>query len=357
MELALPGSNIVLSTVVRASPVEATLARGGKGMAKVLFGQIICSARFLRPHLPARRSMCACPAQQPVVGKVTRIHNEFKTTMGRVLPRGRGIFFFYLVGMTFLSSPLLAFDGASSNTDDSKKPLQIFKDPQSALRAGLAGARSGDGHWIDALKYAAAGGESLAQWKLGKMYASGDGVPHDDVKAYDYFSQIVASYDDESPNWRIMPLVANAYVALGIYYLNGIANTKIKPDPRHAMAMFQYAAINFGDSNAQYNLARLYLDGSGTSKDSRQAVRWLSLAADKNHYYAQALLGQILFTGKEGIQPQRARGLMWLTLAREAPLDTHKDFWIIDLYDKAMASASADERQEALAYLENFLKK
>ena len=52
------------------------------------------------------------------------------------------------------------------------------------------------------MKYAAAGGESLARWKLAKMYADGDGVPHDDIKAYEYFAQIVENYDEDNPDPR-----------------------------------------------------------------------------------------------------------------------------------------------------------
>ena len=38
--------------------------------------------------------------------------------------------------------------------------------------------------------------------------------------------------------------------------------------------MFSYAASYFGDSDAQYQLARLYLEGVGVNKDPRQALRW-----------------------------------------------------------------------------------
>ena len=54
--------------------------------------------------------------------------------------------------------------------------------------------------------------------------------------------------------------------------------------------------------------------------------------------------------------PQRARALMWLTLAREAAVDSKKDQWIIDLYDKVMAAANDDDRQVALLYLEDHLR-
>lgn len=250
-----------------------------------------------------------------------------------------------------------ALEGVDTASTE-KAPLQIFKTPRAALRAGLEGVRSGDStSAIEALKYAAAGGEPLAQWRLAKIYASGEGVPHDDIKAYDYFSQIVASYDEDNPNRRDKSIVSSAFVAMGVYSLNGIAKSNVRPDPSRALQMFRYAATNFGDANAQYNLARMYLDGAGIDKDSRQAVRWLYLAADKGHLQAQAKLGQMLFSGQESVKPQRARGLMWLTLAREAAANSKKDQWIVDLYDTAMAAANDEDRQVALAYLDDHLKR
>lgn len=248
-----------------------------------------------------------------------------------------------------------ATDGAAVE----KAPLQTFATPRAALQAGLEGFRSGNPtSAIEALKYAAARGELLAQWKLGKIYANGDdGVPRDDIKAYDYFAQIVANYDEDDPNRRNLAVVSSALVSLGIYNLNGIANSKVAADPQRALELFRLAATYFGDANAQYNLARMHLDGAGVGKDSREAIRWLFLAADKGHLQAEALLGQMLFAGNEGVQPQRARGLMWLTLAREAAIDSKKDKWIIDLYDKAVASANDGDRQNALAYLEDHLKR
>jgi TPR repeat protein len=244
-----------------------------------------------------------------------------------------------------------AFDGTDAVAND-KGPFRSFKNPRAALQAGLEGFRSGDQHSaLEALKYAAAGGESLARWKLGRMYADGDGVPHDDIKAYDYFSQIVDTYDEDNASRREASVVASAFVAVGVYSLTGIPNTKVVANPERALEMFQYAATNFGDANAQYNLARMYLDGTEVvAKDGRQAARWLYLAADKGHPQAQALLGQMLFTGHDGVQKQRARGLMWLSIARDAALQSKKDQWIVDLYDQAMAAATDTDRQVALIY-------
>jgi TPR repeat protein len=118
--------------------------------------------------------------------------------------------------------------------------------------------------------------------------------------------------------------------------------------------MFQYAASYFGDADAQYHLARMYLEGVGTERDTLQAARWLSLAAQKGQYRAQALLGGLLFK-REGVPRQAARGLMWLTLARDAVLSAD-DTWIIDMYDGAFKAATEDERTVALGHLQQWLK-
>ena len=85
---------------------------------------------------------------------------------------------------------------------------------------------------LTSLQYAAEGGHPIAQWKLGRMYADGDGVAQDDLRAFEYFSRIANQHADDSPSAPQAAIVANAFVALGRYYLNGIPNSKIKVRPR-----------------------------------------------------------------------------------------------------------------------------
>jgi len=61
--------------------------------------------------------------------------------------------------------------------------------------------------------------------------------------------------------------VANAFVMLGRYYLVGIPDTAVMPSPELARRMFAHAASYFGDPEAQYQLAQLYLDGNGVERD------------------------------------------------------------------------------------------
>ena len=278
------------------------------------------------------------------------------------MPMFRRVAFSLLAGLVLgCAAPARAFDGSDA-PPEGKSPLALFKNPSQAFRQGMDGYRSGNFKTsVEAFEYAAANGNPLARWKLGRMYAVGDGVPQDDDKAYRYFSQIINNYDEEDGDRRDLSVVSNAFVAVGVYSLNGLPRTGVKPDPERALEMFQYAALNFGNSDAQYNLARLYLDGADgvVGKDARQAVRWLALAADKGHLQAQALLGHMLFNGFEGMPPQRARGLMWLTMARDAAASSKdpKDAWIGDLYAKAAAAASDSDRQVASLYLDEHHKR
>ncbi len=241
-----------------------------------------------------------------------------------------------------------ALEPASNSASVATAPIPLFKDPRAALRMGIQGYQAGDFEAsVPALKYAADGGQPLARWKLAQMYAAGDGVPHDDYKAFQYFSQIVSAYDDDVADPREKPVVSSAFVSVGVYSLNGIPNTQVRRNPQRALEMFHYAATNFGDANAQYNLARMYLDGNGVPKSARQAMPWLNYAADKNHAEAQALLGNIFFSGSAGMPLKRSLGLMYLTLAREAASDQAKHRWIVELYDEAMRNASDFDKQMA----------
>jgi uncharacterized protein len=236
-----------------------------------------------------------------------------------------------------------------------RPPAVAFSSARDALRTGVRDYNAGDKVGAArALEFAATQGHALALWKLGRMYAEGDGVPHDDLKAFEYFSRVAKENADEGPDSANATVISSAFVALGTYYLDGIKGSYVKPDVARAHEMFHYAASYFGDPNAQYNLARLYLDGTGVEKDARQAARWFNLAAEKGHHQAQALLGHLLISG-QGVPRQRAMGLMWLTLARDAA--DPKEQWISELHSKAFESASELDRRSALTNLEQFLRR
>src|SRR5712692_8599712 len=172
----------------------------------------------------------------------------------------------------------------------------------AAIDCGPQTVKAGDApKSMGTLQYAAEQGNAVAQWKLGHMYATGEGVPRCDLRAFEYFSRIANGHADVYPDAPQAPFVANAFVARG----------------------------------------------------PRQAARWLTLAANKGQYQAQAVLGDMLFKG-DAVPREAARGLMWLTLARDSAKTD--DTWINELYDAAFKQANTDERALALVYLERWLK-
>ena len=261
----------------------------------------------------------------------------------------KGAIFALILGATPVAAPLFAFDGAPANADAT---LSGQAGAVAALKKAVPPLTADSA--LTSLQYAAEGGHPVAQWKLGRMYADGNGVTQDDLRAFEYFSRIANAHAEDSPSAPQAAIVANAFVALGRYYLSGIPNSKIKSDPDRAREMFSYAASYFGNADAQYDLARLYLRGVGSSReDFRYGARWLGLAAQKGQHQAQAMLGQMLFNGDQ-LPRQAARGLMWLTLARDsaAPDET----WIKESYSKAIAKASDEDRAMALQMLEHWVQ-
>ncbi len=257
-----------------------------------------------------------------------------------------------LIGIGLGYGPATAFDGTHAPAAGALTPVEAFRSGAEAYRVGEKEKA------ITALEYAAEKGHTLAAWKLGRMYADGDGVQRDDLLAFRYFSRIADEYfarighADDNPEGPQARFIANALVTLGHYYLEGIANSEVKPDPERAREMFSYAASYFGDPDAQYNLARCYLHGANA--DPKLAMRWFGLAANKGQYEAQAMLGSMLFKG-DHVPRQGALGLMWLTVARDAPAAKGSP-WVRQLYDSAFKQATDDERGLALRLLEDRLK-
>jgi hypothetical protein len=249
------------------------------------------------------------------------------------------------VGYGIAAGPAFSFDGTTSSSTALLAPNDGLHSP------AVTGDSADKAKALTALQYAAEQGHLAAQWKVGRMYAAGDGVPRDDRRAFAYFSQIANAHPEETPGTAQARIVANAFVALGNYYLTGIPNSTVVQDTTRARQMFAYAASYFGDADAQYQLGRLYLDG--TPSDPRQAARWFQLAAAKGDCRAQAILGDMLFQGKR-VPRQAARGLMWLTLSKDCA--GSEEAWVKPLYDNAFRRATDDERAMALVFLEDWLK-
>jgi len=256
-------------------------------------------------------------------------------------------------GLSLLAShAALAFDPKAGNDPS----VCCDEATETAMRAATRAYYSGEKSVaLTGLLAAAQSGHPAAQWKLGRMYADGDGVTEDDYKAFQYFSTLVNSHGEDSPASPEAPFVASAFVQIGSYYLTGISNSTVQPNVDRARQIFTYAASYFGDASAQYNLGRMYLEGEGGERDPRQAARWFLLAARKGQIGAQTQLGEMLVRGDQ-IDPNAVQGLMWLTIAlkRSSHLGIN-DGDIRAAHEDAFALASEDDRRRAIALADRWL--
>ena len=160
-----------------------------------------------------------------------------------------------VIALSFGIEPTRSLDGTPSSPQAALSPVDAMRNATEALKTGEK-TRA-----VTSLQYAAEHGHGFALWQLGRMYAEGDGVARDDYRAFEYFQKFADTHADENPAIPRSRFVANAFVALGHYYLEGIPNTAVSASPELARRMFAHAASYFGDSEAQYQLATLYLDG------------------------------------------------------------------------------------------------
>jgi TPR repeat protein len=209
---------------------------------------------------------------------------------------------------------------------------------------------------VEELNRAAERGHPGALYLLGRMYRTGDGVPTDDLKAFGFFARVAEDHDSDRPDSPSAAFVASSYVALGSYYMTGIKGSEVRPNIDRAREIFTYAASQYGDADAQLNLGRLYMAASNEQRSPKLAAKWLNAAAKKGQVEAQALLGQLLFSGDDDLPRRAVQGLMWLTVARAGARGPGQD-WIAEAQEQAFSLASEQERRQAMALSQSWIAK
>ena len=79
-------------------------------------------------------------------------------------------------------------------------------------------------------------------------------------------------------------------------------------------------AAEAGLTRAQYNLGKMYCDGTVTKVDFAESVRWYRMAADSGYDKAQAGLGQ-RYALVQGVEKDYVQALFWTTLAANQGLE------------------------------------
>ena len=249
--------------------------------------------------------------------------------------------FLLAIGLAaFAAAPAYAFD--TKEVSEESSPFALFKFGFKAYKSG----KKDDA--VEAYRYAAEKGHAGAQWKLARMYDTGDGVAENDYEAFKIYEKIVQQgIDPISPD---SSYVSNALVALARYVRAGISGTPVKADPIAARDLYAQAAWSFRDPDAQFELGRMYLDGDGGESDVKQAFNLFRLSSEKGHPGAMAMFGELLFQNGK-----KVRGLANLTAALQRSGD-HDRNWIAELQERAFSLAGEADRRTAIALSEDMLK-
>jgi len=130
-------------------------------------------------------------------------------------------------------------------------------------------------------------------------------------------------------------------------------NTKTnmqQTDNRQFTVQLYYEKAHKGDTNAQYQLGVLYLNGNGAIQDFEEAAKWFKLAAEKNHMLAQYQLGLMYKTGF-GVDIDLKTSYMWLNLSAAAGSEK-----AALARDKVMRSLSPEQLKQAQSATREWLK-
>lgn len=232
------------------------------------------------------------------------------------------------------ASTSYAFDINAGVTKESD-PIALFRFAFGAEKAGQTQEA------VEAYRYAAEKGHTASQYALAKMYADGEGVTKDDFEAFKMYSQIASQ--GVEPGSKDTGFFVYALMSLAHYYHDGIPGSPINIDLSQARQLYFQAASTFGVAEAQFQLAKMLLDGEGGKANVRQAKKWLNLARKSGHPGAMAVFGNLLF--QEG---QAVRGLAYMTAALEncPPKDCQ---WMQSMQEQAFSVANEKDRRVAVA--------
>lgn len=118
-------------------------------------------------------------------------------------------------------------------------------------------------------------GSARDQYYLGSMYATGQVIPQDYSKAFQWYHKAAEQGDSMGEN------------GLGFLYFNGRG---LPQNYTEALLWYRKAA-ELNNSKSQYNIGNMYYYGKGVQQDRAEAERWYSRAADQTDEDAQRVLG------------------------------------------------------------------
>ncbi|HVA35687.1 MAG TPA: tetratricopeptide repeat protein [Stellaceae bacterium] len=141
-------------------------------------------------------------------------------------------------------------------------------------------------------------GDAVAEYRLGVLYALGQGVKQDYGRAAQLFKSAANGG------------VAEAQYNVAVMYSEGMG---VQRDPVQAVTWYKKAAEQ-GNANAAFNLGVAYSNGTGVKQDMPEAARWFRRSAAAGVINAQFNLG-LLYERGEGVPQSLVEAYAWYAAA------------------------------------------
>src|SRR5882724_5667141 len=152
------------------------------------------------------------------------------------------------------------------------------------------------------------------------------------------------SRGDSQKALRLIRPLANdgdavAQFNLGLMYATGQG---VQQDNAAAALWFRKAAEQ-GYAPAQSNLGTVYLYGRGVTQDDTEAVAWFRRAAEQGHPVAKLFLG-VMYAEGRGVPQDYVRAHMWFSLA--AAQGEQRAVKTLEMAERRMTPAQLNEAQK-----------
>lgn len=201
----------------------------------------------------------------------------------------------------------------------------------SEFTQGYEAAQAGDYQRAMQLwKPLAQAGDPAAQYTLGWLYESGQGVAQDYTQAVYWYAKAADKGD------------AAAQYVLATMYDKG---TGVVLNHQEAVKWFLKAA-NQGDAIAQFQLGVHFQQGVGVAQNESESFLWFTKAATQGHLTAQINLGKIYQSGR-GVTQDYKLAILWYEKAATQG-DALAQYHLALMYEYGRGSAQDYQRAKAL---------
>lgn len=252
--------------------------------------------------------------------------------------------------VAFSAGGVMVASGAGASDQEAS-----FASPDNAFSVGRVAFLKRDYEKaMPALAFASKNGIMVADFFRAKIYSDSTSPMYNRAKAYFLLKDLTYNFSDIDPVYDRRALIASqSMTLLARMVREGIPEINLAPDARIAVDYLSHAASFFQNKDAEFELARMRINGEGVEPSPTLAMHSISRLAREGHAGASAMFADILWRGSRVfwagdpvIRRDRVSAYYYARIAVEnAPYSER--VWIEDTYQRIYCGVSASVRDVA----------